>query len=93
MFKRKNRTCKRGLSAYLLSTGKNQEEIKDLFRKLDSRDISPVLAAKELNMSVDELGCSEADGKVELSEGLDALPGNDPMEGRSACPDRGQIDT
>ena len=27
-------------------------------------------------------GCSEADGKVELSEGLDALPGNDPMEGR-----------
>jgi hypothetical protein len=38
-------------------------------------------------------GCSEADGKVELSEGLDALPKNDPMEGRSACPDRGQIDT
>jgi hypothetical protein len=27
-------------------------------------------------------GCSEADGKLELSEGLDALPGNDPMEGR-----------
>jgi hypothetical protein len=38
-------------------------------------------------------GCSEADGKVELSEGLDALPGNDPVERRSACPDRGQIDT
>ncbi len=38
-------------------------------------------------------GCSEADGKVKLSEGLDALPGNDPMEGRSACPDGGQIDT
>jgi hypothetical protein len=28
-----------------------------------------------------------------LSEGLDALPGNDPMEGRSACSDGGQIDT
>ena len=38
-------------------------------------------------------GCSEADGKVELSEGFDALPGNDPMEGCSACLDRGQIDT
>jgi hypothetical protein len=38
-------------------------------------------------------GGSEANGKVELSEGLDALPGNDPMEGHSACPDGGQIDT
>ena len=38
-------------------------------------------------------GCFEADGKVELSEGLDALPGNEPMEGRSACLDGGQIDT
>jgi len=27
-----------------------------------------------------------------LSEGLDALPGDDPVERRSACPDRGQID-
>jgi hypothetical protein len=38
-------------------------------------------------------GCSEADGKVELSDGLDALPGDDPVERRSACPDRGQINT
>jgi hypothetical protein len=38
-------------------------------------------------------GCSEADGKVELSEGLDALPGDDPVERRSACSDRGQINT
>jgi hypothetical protein len=28
-----------------------------------------------------------------LSEGLDALPGDDPMERRSARPDRGQIVT
>jgi hypothetical protein len=34
-------------------------------------------------------GCSEADRKVELSEGLDTLPGDDPVEWRSACPDRG----
>jgi hypothetical protein len=26
-----------------------------------------------------------------LSEGLDALPGDDPMERRNTCPDRGQI--
>jgi hypothetical protein len=38
-------------------------------------------------------GALEADGKVELSEGLDALPGDDSVERRSACPDRGQIDT
>jgi hypothetical protein len=37
-------------------------------------------------------GRPEADGKVESSEGLDALPGNDPVEGRSACSDGGQID-
>ena len=37
-------------------------------------------------------GCSEADGEVELSEGLDALPGDDPVKRRCACPDRGQID-
>ena len=36
-------------------------------------------------------GRSEADGEVESSEGLDALPGNDPMEGRSAYSDGGQI--
>jgi hypothetical protein len=27
-----------------------------------------------------------------LSEGLDAFPGDDPVERRRACPDRGQID-
>jgi hypothetical protein len=37
-------------------------------------------------------GRSEADRKVESSEGLDTLPGYDPVEGRSACSDGGQID-
>ena len=66
------RNCQRDLSAYLLSTGKNQEEIKDLFRKLDSRDISPVLAAKELNMSVDELFSYKEMilGKIEILQRL-----------------------
>jgi hypothetical protein len=27
-----------------------------------------------------------------LSEGLDAFPGDDPVERRRACPDQGQID-
>jgi hypothetical protein len=31
--------------------------------------------------------------KVEFSEGLDALPGNDPVERRSACPNRGKINS
>jgi hypothetical protein len=34
----------------------------------------------------------EADGQVELSKGLDALPGDDPVKGRRTGPDRGQID-
>ena len=69
---RQMRNCQRDLSAYLLSTGKNQEEIKDLFRKLDSRDISPVLAAKELNMSVDELFSYKEMilGKIEILQRL-----------------------
>jgi hypothetical protein len=36
-------------------------------------------------------GSPEADGQIELSKGLDALPGNDPVKGRRAVPDRGQI--
>jgi hypothetical protein len=37
-------------------------------------------------------GSSEADGQIELSEGQDTLPGDDPMKGRRTGPDRGQID-
>jgi hypothetical protein len=36
-------------------------------------------------------GNSEADRQIELSKGLDALPGNDPVKGRHTGPDRGQI--
>jgi hypothetical protein len=40
-----------------------------------------------------EVGRSpEADGQIELSEGLDAFPGDDPVKRRPAHPDRGQID-
>jgi hypothetical protein len=37
-------------------------------------------------------GSPEVDGQIELSEGLDALPGDDPVIGRHTGPDRGQID-
>jgi hypothetical protein len=37
-------------------------------------------------------GSPEADRQIELFEGLDALPGDDPVKRRRACPDRGQID-
>jgi hypothetical protein len=37
-------------------------------------------------------GSPEEDGQIELSEGLDAFPRDDPVKGRRAGPDRGQID-
>jgi hypothetical protein len=37
-------------------------------------------------------GSPEADGQIELSKGLDALPGDDPVKGRRTGQDRGQID-
>jgi hypothetical protein len=37
-------------------------------------------------------GSPEADGQIELSKGLDALPEDDPVKGRRTGPDRGQID-
>jgi hypothetical protein len=40
-----------------------------------------------------EVGRSpEADGQIELSKGLDALPGDDTVKRRRTGPDRGQID-
>jgi hypothetical protein len=38
-------------------------------------------------------GSSEEDGQIELSKGLDALPGDDPVKRRRTGPDRGQIDS
>ena len=37
-------------------------------------------------------GSPEADGQIELSKGLDAFSGDDPVKRRRACPIRGQID-
>jgi hypothetical protein len=47
----------------------------------------------ELEGFLSEVGGSpEADGQIELSKGLDALPGDDPVKGRRTGRDRGQID-
>ncbi|MBU1001353.1 MAG: RNA polymerase sigma factor RpoD [Proteobacteria bacterium] len=52
---RQMHNCQRDLSAYLLSTGKGQVEIKDLFDKLDSRAMNPRAVAEELGMTVEEI--------------------------------------
>ena len=52
---RQMHNCQRDLSAYILSTGKTQQEIKDLFKRIDERDINPVAAADELGLTLDEL--------------------------------------
>lgn len=43
----------RDITAYLLSTGKSEEEIKVLFKKLDERIITPIEGARLLHMGVD----------------------------------------
>lgn len=52
---RQMHNCQRDLSAYILSTGKTQIEIKELFNQLDNREVSPVLAADQLGLTVEEL--------------------------------------
>ncbi len=52
---RQMHNCQRDLSAYILSTGKTQVDIQDLFAKLENREINPMLAADELGLTVEEL--------------------------------------
>ena len=52
---RQMHNCQRDLSAYILSTGKTQAEIPMLFDGLEQRQIPPADAARELNLTVDEL--------------------------------------
>lgn len=52
---RQMHNCMRDISAYIISLGKTQEEVFDLFDKLERREINPVVAADELNMTVEEL--------------------------------------
>ncbi len=52
---RQMHNCQRDLSAYILSTGRTQAEIQDLFSRMEERTVNPNDAAKELRLSVDEL--------------------------------------
>ena len=52
---RQMHNCQRDLSAYILSTGRTQVEIQAMFSGLESREVNPNDAAKDLRLSVDEL--------------------------------------
>ncbi|NHZ46790.1 RNA polymerase sigma factor RpoD [Nitratidesulfovibrio liaohensis] len=52
---RQMHNCQRDLSAYILSTGKTQVEIQDIFRMLEAREMNPVAASAALGMTVEEL--------------------------------------
>ncbi|TIH20014.1 RNA polymerase sigma factor RpoD [Marinifilum sp. JC120] len=71
---RQMHNCQRDLSAYILSTGKTQQEIKDLFKQIDDREINPVAASDELGLTVDELFSFKEmiSGKMEILVRLQA---------------------
>ncbi|WP_243546273.1 RNA polymerase sigma factor RpoD [Pseudodesulfovibrio tunisiensis] len=51
---RQMHNCQRDLSAYVLSVGKTKNEIRELFQQVDAREVSPVAAADDLGMMVEE---------------------------------------
>jgi RNA polymerase primary sigma factor len=69
---RQMHNCQRDLSAYILSTGKSQNEIREIFAKLDNREINPVVAADELGMTVEEFFSFKEmlSGKMEILQRL-----------------------
>ncbi len=52
---RQMNNCRRDYSAYILSVGRSQNEIEELFAKLDRREINPITAAESLGMTMEEL--------------------------------------
>jgi RNA polymerase primary sigma factor len=69
---RQMHNCQRDLSAYILSTGRTQHEIQELFRMLEAREIKPSAAAEALRMSVDDLFSFKEmiTGKIEILQRL-----------------------
>jgi len=70
---RQMNNCRRDYSAYVLSVGKTQAEIEDLFTKLDKREVNPVVVADALNMTVEEVFSFKEmlTGKVEILQRLE----------------------
>jgi len=52
---RQMHNCQRDLSAYILSVGKSQSEIQELFALLDAREVNPMVASESLGLTVEEL--------------------------------------
>ena len=69
---RQMHNCQRDLSAYIISTGRKQDDIKRLFTDLDERKISPDKAAAELHLTVDEFFSFKEmiTGKMEILRNL-----------------------
>ena len=51
---RQMHNCQRDLAAYIMSTGKREAEIRELFHQVDEREISPVAAAETLGLTTEE---------------------------------------
>ena len=69
---RQMHNCQRDLSAYLISTGRKQDDIKQLFNDIDERKITPDVAAQELKLTVDEFFSFKEmiNGKMEILRNL-----------------------
>jgi RNA polymerase primary sigma factor len=52
---RQMHSCHRDLSAYILSTGKTQAELLELFAKMDARELTPKETAAALNLTLEEI--------------------------------------
>jgi RNA polymerase primary sigma factor len=70
---RQMNNCRRDYSAYILSVGKTQAEIEELFDKLEKREANPVLLADSLGMTVEELFSFKEmlTGKMEILQRLE----------------------
>ena len=51
---RQMHNCQRDLAAYIMSTGRTQAEIQEIFRAVDAREMNPVKAADALGLTVEE---------------------------------------
>lgn len=52
---RQMHNCHRDLSAYILTTGKSQDELLAIFESIDTRDCSPANAAKMIGLNVEDI--------------------------------------
>ncbi len=65
---RQMHNCQRDLSAYMLSVGKTQAEILEIFRGMEQRTMNPIVASDALGLTVEELFSFKEmiSGKIEI---------------------------